>query len=170
EFVRQAVLNGSLSPEQICFEITETAAIANREGAIAFMNTMRELGCRFALDDFGAGLSSFAYLRDLPVDILKIDGSFVRDMDTNKVSESMVAASAQVARVMGLKTVAEFVETEAVRDGLVQLGVDYGQGFLLGKPKPLDARLEALSEGTNEGMLNLTGLLEAERSNTGTLG
>ncbi|MEL6950766.1 MAG: EAL domain-containing protein [Pseudomonadota bacterium] len=170
EFVRQAVLNGSLSPEQICFEITETAAIANREGAIAFMNTMRELGCRFALDDFGAGLSSFAYLRDLPVDILKIDGSFVRDMDTNKVSESMVAASAQVARVMGLKTVAEFVETEAVRDGLAQLGVDYGQGFLLGKPKPLDARLEALSEGTNSGMLNLTGLLEAERTNTGTLG
>ena len=91
-------------------------------------------------------------------------------MGTHKVSESMVAASAQVARVMGLKTVAEFVETKAVRDGLAQLGVDYGQGFLLGKPKPLDARLEALSEGTNSGMLNLTGLLEAERTNTGTLG
>lgn len=171
EFVRKAVLDSSLSPEQICFEITETAAIANREAAIAFMNTMRDLGCRFALDDFGAGLSSFAYLRDMPVDILKIDGSFVRDMDSNKVSESMVAAAAQVARVMGLKTVAEFVETEGVRDGLIRLGVDFGQGYLLGKPRPLDARLGELAEGETTGMLNLTDLLTAERTNiTGTLG
>ncbi len=160
EYVRQMVLGSSLSPDQLCFEITETAAIANRENAVRFMHAMRELGCRFALDDFGAGLSSFAYLRDMPVDILKIDGSFVQDMDTNKVSESMVAAAAQVAKVMGLKTVAEFVETESVRAGLERLGVDYGQGFLLGRPLPLEEQLDALagvSPDTN--ILNLRHLI-----------
>ena len=146
EFVRQLVLDSMLNPSQLCFEVTETAAIANRKAAISFMHTMRRIGCRFALDDFGAGLSSFAYLRDMPVDVLKIDGSFVRDLDTNKVSESMVAAVAQVARVMGLKTVAEFVETEAVLEGLQRLGVDFGQGFLLGRPRPLREQLESLAE------------------------
>ncbi|MEO0366643.1 MAG: EAL domain-containing protein [Pseudomonadota bacterium] len=144
DFVREQVLESQLSPSQLCFEITETAAIANRESAIAFMKMMRGLGCKFALDDFGAGLSSFAYLRDMPVDVLKIDGSFVRDLDVNKVSESMVAAVAQVARVMELKTVAEFVESPGVLAGLKRLGVDYGQGFLLGKPLPLIEQIRAL--------------------------
>lgn len=159
EYVRQCVVNSNLAPGQLCFEITETAAIANREVAVRFMLSMRDLGCRFALDDFGAGLSSFAYLRDMPVDILKIDGSFVRDLDTNKVSESMVAAVAQVAKVMGLKTVAEFVETEAVREGLVRLGVDYGQGFLLGRPLPLERQLQTFVESPSDTIINLSDLV-----------
>lgn len=157
DFVRQHVVESHLQPQQLCFEITETAAIANRESAIAFMHSMRELGCKFALDDFGAGLSSFAYLRDMPVDTLKIDGSFVRDLDTNKVSESMVAAVAQVARVMELKTVAEFVETPAVLAGLKRLGVDYGQGYLLGKPQPLLDQIRSLADSGSYA-LNNTGI------------
>lgn len=147
EFVRQKVSQAPIEPCQICFEITETAAIANRDAAVSFMQMMRELGCQFALDDFGAGLSSFAYLRDMPVDILKIDGSFVRDLDTNKVSKSMVAAVSQVAQVMELKTIAEFVETKEVLDELKGLGVDFGQGFLLGKPMPLTEQIQSLMEG-----------------------
>ncbi|MEL6870296.1 MAG: bifunctional diguanylate cyclase/phosphodiesterase [Pseudomonadota bacterium] len=146
EFVRKLVDESMLNPQQICFEITETAAIASHSMAVDFMQTLRSRGCRIALDDFGAGLSSFAYLRDMPVDLLKIDGSFVQDLDTNKVSESMVAAIAQVARVMGLKTVAEYVETEAVLAGLQRLGVDYGQGYLLGRPKSLDEQLRTLTQ------------------------
>ncbi|MEO0574456.1 MAG: bifunctional diguanylate cyclase/phosphodiesterase [Pseudomonadota bacterium] len=147
EFVRQLVDASTLDAAQLCFEITETAAIANRAVAMDFMQSLRSRGCRIALDDFGAGLSSFAYLRDMPVDILKIDGSFVQDLDRNKVSESMVAAIAQVARVMQLKTVAEYVESDAVLAGLRRLGVDYGQGYLLGRPKPLSEQLNTLTDG-----------------------
>ena len=96
---------------------------------------MHALGCEFSLDDFGTGLSSFAYLKDLQVDYLKIDGSFVRDIIVDPVCESMVAAINQVGQAMQLKTVAEFVETEAIRQKLVETGVDYGQGSSISKPQ-----------------------------------
>lgn len=129
----------------ICFEITETAAVESLEEASAFMRRVKEYGCRFALDDFGSGLSSFGYLRSLPVDFLKIDGNIVKAIADDDVAASMVAAVRQVASVMGLKTVAEFVENDAIREKLVQLGVDYGQGYGLGKPQPLIDQL-GLSE------------------------
>ena len=123
-----------LDGHDICFEITESAAIANLAEASGFIEQMRELGCKFALDDFGTGLSSFSYLKNLNVDYLKIDGSFVRDIVADPVSESMVSAISQVGQAMRLETVAEYVENEEIRQKLVEIGVDYGQGYGIGKP------------------------------------
>lgn len=123
--------------EAITFEITETAAVTNLQSALGFMERFRQLGCRFALDDFGCGLSSFAYLQNLPVDYLKIDGSFVVDIDTNEVNRAMVDAINQIGHVMGIKTVCEFVENDAIISELRRMGVDYAQGYHVGKPRPL---------------------------------
>ncbi len=102
------------------------------------MKQLHKIGCRFALDDFGSGVSSFAYLRSLPVDILKIDGQFVRDMATDEVDAGMVAAINEIARVMNKETVAEFVETEEVLERLKKVGVDFAQGYGVGRPAPLE--------------------------------
>jgi diguanylate cyclase (GGDEF)-like protein len=123
-----------LDGDSICFEITESAAIANLDEASLFIEHIRELGCKFSLDDFGTGLSSFSYLKNLNVDYLKIDGSFVRDIMRDPVSESMVAAINQVGQAMHLETVAEYVEDDEIRCKLVSMGVDYGQGFGIGRP------------------------------------
>ncbi len=123
-----------LDPGDICFEITESAAIANLDDARVFIDQVHALGCRFSLDDFGTGLSSFAYLKNLQVDYLKIDGGFVRDILKDQVSESMVGAINQVGQAMKLKTVAEFVENDAIRQKLANIGVDYGQGYGIDKP------------------------------------
>lgn len=123
--------------EAITFELTETAAIANFQSALTFIEHFRALGCRFALDDFGCGLSSFSYLQNFPVDYLKIDGSFVTDIDTNEVNRAMVDAINQIGHVMGIKTVCEFVENEAVLDVLREIGIDYAQGYHFGHPVPL---------------------------------
>ncbi len=144
-FVRERVESSGLPPASLCFEITETAAVANMHSAAAFIRTLRDLGCRFSLDDFGAGLSSFAYLKDFDVDTLKIDGSFVRDVTANRVSEAMIAAITQVARVMGLATVAEYVNSEPVRRKVRELGVDYAQGYLIGEPVPLAGVIAGLT-------------------------
>ncbi len=120
----------------ICFEITESAAIANIDDARIFIEQLRKLGCKFSLDDFGTGLSSFAYLKNLQVDYLKIDGAFVRDIVKDPVSKSMVAAINQVGHAMQLETVAEFVETDEIRQALLKIGVDFGQGYALGMPTP----------------------------------
>jgi len=125
-----------LDARDICFEITESAAIANLDDAAAFIAQIRKLGCKFALDDFGTGLSSFSYLKQLKVDYLKIDGSFVYDIVGDPVSESMVAAINQVGHAMQLKTVAEYVENDEIRQKLVSIGVDYGQGYSISKPIP----------------------------------
>lgn len=136
-FIQECFERFHVPYEAITFEVTETAAIANIRRAQEFIEYFRSLGCRFALDDFGCGLSSFAYLQNLPVDYLKIDGSFVMDVDTNEVNRAMVDAINKIGHVMGIKTVCEFVENEAVMQTLRELGIDYVQGFHLGKPIPL---------------------------------
>lgn len=130
----------------ICFEITESAAIANLGEAAAFIEQIRELGCKFSLDDFGTGLSSFTYLKMLKVDYLKIDGSFVRDIVADPVSESMVSAINQVGQAMQLETVAEYVESDDIKQKLNKIGVNYGQGYSIGKPGPFLSIQEEFEE------------------------
>jgi len=126
-----------LDPELFCFELTENATVANLTRTEALMRRLRQLGCGVALDDFGTGLSSLSCLRQLPVTMLKIDGSFVRDVLKDARAESMVRAIAQLARSMSITTVAEYIETEAISARIAELGVDYGQGFAIGRPIPL---------------------------------
>jgi len=121
----------------LCFEITETAAVTNLTDAIHFMRALQARGCRFALDDFGSGISSFLYLKTLPVDFLKIDGQFIRQIAENAVDRSMVEAICKVGKALGIATVAEFVETAAVLTELERLGVDFVQGYYLARPRPL---------------------------------
>lgn len=126
-----------VDPNRLCFEVTETAAIANLHAAVDFMYEAKQLGCRFALDDFGSGVSSFGYLNTLPVDYVKIDGIFVRDLDENSVHEAMVRSINEIAHSMGKRTIAEYVESKIVADRLRELGVDFGQGYGLGRPVPI---------------------------------
>jgi diguanylate cyclase (GGDEF)-like protein/PAS domain S-box-containing protein len=137
EYIKNEMKRCEVPPGVICFEITETAAIANLEAAAEFIHELKRLGCRFALDDFGSGLSSFAYLKNLPVDYLKIDGSFVRDMETDAVDCAMVSAIYQLARVLGIKTIAEFVENDNILKKLADIGIDYAQGYGISRPLPL---------------------------------
>jgi Amt family ammonium transporter len=145
EFVKDQIDKSRLPPNVLCFELTETATIGNLAKAQAFMKTLQDLGCQFALDDFGTGVSSLAYLKDLSVNYLKIDGSFVRDALTNTRSESMIKAIAQLAKVMCMETIAEYVETDNLRARMADLGVDYGQGFAMGKSQPLKDLLAELA-------------------------
>jgi len=137
EFIKDEMKSYAVPPGVICFEITETAAIENIEAATGFIHELKRQGCRFALDDFGSGLSSFAYLKNLPVDYLKIDGGFVRDMETDAVDCAMVSAIYQLASVLGIKTIAEFVENDNILKKLAEIGVDYAQGYGISKPLPL---------------------------------
>ena len=125
-------------PQKICFEITETTAISNLTKAVKFMGDLIKLGCCFALDDFGSGMSSLAYLKNLPVSYLKIDGSFVKNMVKDPIDRGMVESCNRMAHLMGIKTIAEFVEDEATLEQLRNLGVDYAQGHTIGKPYPLN--------------------------------
>jgi len=122
---------------QICFEITETVAVNNLSIALKFIEAIKRYGCKFALDDFGAGVSSFGYLKNLPVDYVKIDGVFIRAINNNEVDQAMVKAIAEVASVMGIKTVAEFVENKESFELLKEIGIDYAQGYWIEKPKPV---------------------------------
>ncbi|MCG7926936.1 MAG: EAL domain-containing protein [Candidatus Thiodiazotropha taylori] len=126
-----------VDPNKICFEITETAAIASLDKAKAFIHSMHAIGVKVALDDFGAGLSSFAYLRELDADYLKIDALFVRNLDRDKRDLAVVRSIMEVARVHGMQTIAEFVHKPEITEILTQTGVDYGQGFALHEPEPL---------------------------------
>ena len=126
-----------VDPNKICFEITETSAIANLSHAIRFIKKIREKGCRFALDDFGSGVSSFGYLKNLPVDFLKIDGAFVRDIKTDRIDRAMVKSINEIGQIMGKKTIAEFVENDAILQELKKIGVDYAQGYGIAKPRAL---------------------------------
>lgn len=128
---------------RLCFEITETAAISNREAASRFLQGLREKGCRIAIDDFGAGMQSFSRLRDLPFDVIKIDGSFVRNMLEDHRDFEVVQASVSVARANGAEVVAEFVENSGIAQQLHAMGVRWGQGYLYARPLPLDEVLAA---------------------------
>jgi len=127
----------NINLEEICFEITETAAIGNLVKALRFMKDLSERGCKFALDDFGSGLSSFSYLKNLPVNYLKIDGSFVREITRNKTDLAMVEAITQLGHVMGMKIIAEWVEDEHTLQLLREVGVDFVQGYFLGRPEKI---------------------------------
>ena len=145
EFVREQFSLFGVSAQTICFEITETAAIANLEKATHFIRELKTLGCLFSLDDFGAGMSSFAYLKHLPVDFLKIDGGFVKDMAEDPIDHAMVVAINSIGHVMGKQTIAEFVDSELVIAMLREIGVDFAQGFGVAKPKPFGPRLRVAS-------------------------
>lgn len=140
-FLSDALANTTFPTSAICFEITETAAISNLVQTVDFVRNLKELGCRFALDDFGSGLSSFAYLKSLPVDYIKIDGQFVQDMAHEPVSAVMVRSINEVAQMMGKQTVAEFVENDITLSILRDIGVDFYQGHFLGYPKPIEELL-----------------------------
>ena len=141
-FLLDQLLSTGVTPSKICFELTETATIANLASATEFMEELRERGCRFALDDFGTGLSSFEYLKNLPVDFIKIDGQFISDVAIDPINYAMVRSINEIARVMSKRTIAEFVETEATLSTLREIGVDYAQGHVISKPKPINTLLE----------------------------
>ena len=136
-FLREQFALHQIPPKLICFEITETVAITNLTQAAQFITEIRELGCRFALDDFGSGMSSFSYLKNLPVDFLKIDGSFVKAMIDDPVSLVIVESIKDIGQAMGLQTIAEFVENEIIFDKLRLMGIDYAQGYGVGVPLEL---------------------------------
>jgi diguanylate cyclase (GGDEF)-like protein/PAS domain S-box-containing protein len=139
EFVIDELKKQDLPDGAICFEITETAAISNLTNVIHFMQTLKQLGCKFSLDDFGSGLSSYSYLKSLPVDYLKIDGHFIRNVAEDRVDESMVCAIHQVGNAMGIKTIAERVETEEVLEKLASIGVEYAQGYYIARPESVSS-------------------------------
>lgn len=132
------ITDSEINPTQLCFEITETAMIANLSNAIRSVSTLRGLGCKIALDDFGSGLSSFAYLKNLPVDYLKIDGSLIKDLENDKVNVTMVKSIIHIGHSMGLETIAEYVENDVVLDILRDLEIDFVQGYGIAKPVPLE--------------------------------
>jgi len=145
-YVRQNILDSGISANHVCFEITETAAINNLEQARRFITELKQLGCKFALDDFGSGVSSFTYLKNLPVDYLKIDGSFVMDMINDPINIAMVAAINEIGHVMGIKTIAECAENNEIIEQLKRLGVDYAQGYAIGTPMPIDVVASKLNK------------------------
>ena len=149
-FVQERIVASSVPTEMLCFEITESVAVANLPRAQTFMHTLKRTGCKFSLDDFGTGLSSFAYLKLFPVDTLKIDGSFIHDLSSNVVSQSVVAAISEVARVMQLDSVAEFVQDEATLALLRKLGITWAQGYLFGQPASLSERIAGLVGNSSE--------------------
>lgn len=139
DFLRRQLAKYPVPASQLCFEVTETTAISNLTKAAELMHELKSIGCRFALDDFGIGMSSFAYLKYLPVDFLKIDGTFVKDMATDEMDCAIVEAINRIAHILGMQTVAEIVEDQVTLDRLCAIGVDYAQGFHIARPEPLGA-------------------------------
>ncbi|EED67303.1 EAL domain-containing protein [Comamonas testosteroni] len=137
EFVKEQLQLHAIAAQKLCFEITETSAIGNLSNATRLIQALRALGCRFALDDFGVGMSSLTYLKQLPVDYLKIDGGFVRDMLKDKGDHAMVEMINRIGQTLGKKTVAEFVESREIAEELMSMGVDYVQGYAIARPKPM---------------------------------
>ncbi|MEM9274500.1 MAG: EAL domain-containing protein, partial [Cyanobacteria bacterium P01_F01_bin.143] len=133
-FVTNLLSSAEMDLSYLCLEITETAAISQLSQALEFISTMRKLGVRFALDDFGSGVSSFSYLKDLPIDYLKIDGSLIKNIVTEPSDRAIVDSISCIAQVMGIKTIAEFVENDEILQVLAEIGVDYAQGYGIGKP------------------------------------
>ncbi len=140
DFVRDQLAACSIAASTICFEVTETSAIADLESAQRFISELKQLGFRFSLDDFGSGMSSFGYLKQLPVDFLKIDGSFVKDMLDDPIDRSMVEMIARIGKLMNKRVIAEFVENRHILDALREIGVDYAQGYGVGRPRPFESK------------------------------
>lgn len=139
-----------IDAQKICFEITETAAIVNFNHALKFINELKHKGFRFALDDFGTGLSSFGYLKKMPVDFLKIDGLFVKEITENPIDYQFVKSINGIGHVMGMETIAEFVENDEILEKLSEIGVDYAQGYALGKPVPFESLIKSISKNTGQ--------------------
>jgi EAL domain-containing protein (putative c-di-GMP-specific phosphodiesterase class I) len=137
EFVVECLDSTGVSPAQVCFEITESAVVANMDHARRFVGVLHGMGCQFALDDFGSGVGSFSNLKNLPMDYLKIDGSFMRNLAKDTVNQAMVTAMIKLARTLNFKVIAEQVEDVAALEAARRMGVDYVQGYVIGKPLPL---------------------------------
>ena len=144
-FVLIQLASARVQPGNLCFEITETAAISNLTKATKFITTLKEKGCYFALDDFGSGLSSFAYLKNLPVDFIKIDGGFVKSMLTSSLDHALVSSVNQIGHVVGMQTIAEFVENKEIEDCLTEMGIDFAQGYGIARPEPFDTLLDKVN-------------------------
>jgi diguanylate cyclase (GGDEF)-like protein/PAS domain S-box-containing protein len=138
EFILEEIQTSGAPADRLCFEITETTVIANMTRAIHLINGLKQQGCRFALDDFGSGLSSFIYLKNLPVDYLKIDGAFVKDMHVNPIDRAMVESINQIGHLMGIKTVAEFVANDEILMECKAMGIDYAQGYHISRPQLIE--------------------------------
>jgi diguanylate cyclase (GGDEF)-like protein/PAS domain S-box-containing protein len=152
DYIRDTAEKFKIDTKTICFEITETTAIKNLQQAKSLIKKLKFVGFKFALDDFGSGLSSFQYLKNLPIDYLKIDGSFVADMVNNNIDHAMVSAINEVGHVMGIETIAEYVENDQIIKKLQEMNVDYAQGYGIAQPKPLE---ETLSSKKNESSTTL---------------
>lgn len=146
DFLLEILDEIAIDPKHICFELTESAAVGKFSDAIKFISSFRDKGYRFSLDDFGSGMCSLKYLRNLPVDYLKIDGSFVKEIVSDPISRSIVASVNTIAQAMGMLTVAEYVENSEILGILKELGVNYAQGYLIAKPTPLDNLLTTRTE------------------------
>lgn len=156
--VKEMLRRSRVDLTRLCFEVTETAAVSNWNRALGFMRELHAMGCKFALDDFGSGLSSFAYLKTLPVDYLKIDGAFVRNMGLDRNDRAIVAAVQNLAQMFGLKTVAEYVESPELVSQLREIGVDYGQGYAFHSPEPLPHLLAEIARESPQPALAGSGL------------
>jgi EAL domain-containing protein (putative c-di-GMP-specific phosphodiesterase class I) len=136
-FVHAQLARSGVPPQSICFELSETAAVTNLASAMRFTDALKALGCRFSLSQFGTSLNTYAYLRNLKVDYLKIDGSLVRDIVDDPIDRAVVGSISHIAHVMGIQTIAEHVEDITVLEVLKELGIDYAQGYAIAKPLPL---------------------------------
>jgi EAL domain-containing protein (putative c-di-GMP-specific phosphodiesterase class I) len=146
DYVSDCLHEYEFLPTNLYFEITETSAIKNFKNCVTFMNEIHSMGVQFALDDFGSGLSSFSYLKKLSIDYLKIDGGLIRDIVSSRLDQVMVNSISEIANVMGVKTIAEYVENEAILEKLAQMKIDYAQGYEIMVPQPLELELKQLSE------------------------
>ncbi|KJH71035.1 EAL domain-containing protein [Aliterella atlantica] len=153
-FVQEQFVKYNISPAIICFEVTETVAITNLTKAAQFIQELKALGCQFSLDDFGSGMSSFAYLKNLPVDYVKVDGIFIKEVVNDEIASAMVEAIVRLAGVMEIQTVAEFVENKEIIAKIQELGIDYAQGYGIARPSPLEITLDS-KLATSAGVLQL---------------
>jgi diguanylate cyclase (GGDEF)-like protein len=145
-YIKEELTLYDVPPQKICFEVTETSAIINLTNTLSLMADLKSIGCKFLLDDFGSGMSSFAYLKNLPVDFLKMDGGFVKDITRNEIDLAMAKSIQSIAEAMNIKTIAEFVEDKETMILLRKMGVDYGQGFYLSSPMPIENALGNLRQ------------------------
>ena len=136
-YIEKQLKSFDIAPRRIGFEITETAAIVDYDSALQLIAALRKLGCQVALDDFGTGMSSFSYIKSLAVDFVKIDGSFVKNMLEQEMDCAIVESINKIGHIVGMKTIAEFVENEQILERIGELGIDYAQGWAIGHPKPL---------------------------------